>query len=439
MRRSSALNITFTCLFLATWHLPSPAGQDKSSQPAPETVLKVQREIELLRGEKFKSAIRVENQSVEDFGKYLDRAIEKQIPTDLLKNYGKIVRKLGLYSGPEIQDFAALAKHVLRSQAAAYYDTDKNTFFVVMQNLPALALKAVYAHELYHGLQDQHYNLDSYLLLGNARKLNDDEALARQAVVEGEATYVMTLWSLKQTLGFVPSAEMLRIGLQRQSDTDTAALIQMLKANSAALGAADLAGVADELEKIPRFMLESMVSTYLKGMAFVFEIQQLGWNKVEELYSNPPASTEQILHPDKWVKNERPITIAFPELTKDDLFARWRMLESNTLGELQWRTVFAENSLQSIGASAADGWNGDRYAVLEHSGNSQLLLLLWTAWDTEDDATEFHEAYKRLLEIKYDGVDEFTRVERTGKTVLIVEGGEEDKISERVAYLKNLK
>ena len=124
----------------------------------------IQVEIEKIRGAKFKHPVKVTNQSLADFGEYLDKMLEKQFSDNLGKNYGKVVRKLGLYRGPEIKDFKSLAKTVMQSQAAAYYDPATNTFYVVMQDLPESALGSVYAHELYHGFQDQHHNLDDYLL-----------------------------------------------------------------------------------------------------------------------------------------------------------------------------------------------------------------------------------------------------------------------------------
>ena len=110
----------------------------------------------------------------------------------------------------------------------------------------------------------------------------------------------------------------------------------------------------------------------------------------------------------------------------------------NTLGELQWRTIFAENALKNLGRSVAEGWNGDRYAVLEDERNGDLLLLLWTAWDTVKDAIEFHEAYQRLLKVKYVDKTEVIGIERVNKTVVIVEGGKQIKLAERLAYLRAL-
>src|SRR5690606_7701224 len=115
------------------------------------------------------------------------------------------VHKLGLYSGEEDLDLTELMKGVMTSQVAAYYDPLESAFYVLFDDMPPMMANTIYAHELYHGLQDQHFDLQAYIQDGQRdRSLSDDEILARQAVVEGEATYVMTLWMLQSVLGAMP-------------------------------------------------------------------------------------------------------------------------------------------------------------------------------------------------------------------------------------------
>jgi len=411
-------------------------------QPNSQASLKlhrIERELEEIRGLKFKTEVKVENQSLPDFEKYLDRNIAKQFQPALLENYGKIIKKVGLYRGPEIEDFQALAKLVLESQAAAYYDPEQATFFLVMQDLPETALNAVYAHELYHGMQDQYHDLRAYFESKTGDELNDDQLLARQAVVEGEATYMMTLWTVKKELGVIPNSDLLGMAVRMQSNLDAKQLLQLLEDNSHLLSrSTDLQRAADKLSEIPRFMLETMVGSYLKGMGFIYEIQRSGWSKIDELYTRPPASTEQILHPEKWLNNEVPDTLHVPDLANPSLFKGWKLLETNTLGELQLRIVFTEYGLDGSAVSAAGGWNGDWYAVMQNrKKKDDLMLLLWTNWDDEKEATEFADAYEHLLKIKYasDAADPF-RLRRLGTRVLVIEGGSRTKLSQRLAYIE---
>ena len=113
--------------------LPIRDGRTQSAEAVQAVVSKIQSEIEEIRGLEFKHPVTVKNQSAADFGNYLDRMLDLQIPKKLAANYGKVVKKLGLYRGPEIEDLKAMAKKVMQSQAAAYYDPASEAFYVVMQ------------------------------------------------------------------------------------------------------------------------------------------------------------------------------------------------------------------------------------------------------------------------------------------------------------------
>ena len=78
----------------------------------------IQIEIEKIRGAKFKHVVKVANQSLEDFGKYIDKMLDKQFSESHGKNYGKVVKKLGLYRGPDIKDFKQNNRHRLQLRSA---------------------------------------------------------------------------------------------------------------------------------------------------------------------------------------------------------------------------------------------------------------------------------------------------------------------------------
>lgn len=424
MNRMRAVVFTLLCaLIFAAAHLN--AQTDPAIQARVDSI---SRQIEQIRGLEFKRPVRVAKQSTEAFEAYIEEMIALKIPQTRLQNYGKIVRKLGLYRGPEIQDFTALAKLVIRSQAGAYYDPREETFYVVMENIPEQVLNTVYAHELYHGLQDQHYNLDRYLPPPNSGRLNDDQLLAREAVVEGEATYVMTLWTFQHTLGGIPQRNFLEMTVKAQAQMDVDVLIDLFKKSLPRAGQSDdVQQAVKRLEEIPRFMIETLFGAYLKGMAFVFTIQEKGWQKVAELYARPPASSEQILHPEKWLQEENPFQFQWPTFSGPALDHR-EAIDTNTIGELQWRIIFAEHGLDTLAHAAAAGWNGDAYAILQDNNDpDDLLLLIASSWDTPEDTREFASHYRTLLETKYQDNPEVTAVWTKEQDVFILEGGTEEE------------
>jgi len=433
-------NISFFTGIVFLLTIIASESYSKSTVDTRRRVEAISDEISEIRGLKFKRPVKVKKQSLKEFGKYLDKVLEEQMPETRLKNYGKIVKKLGLYRGTEIKDFASMTKAVMQSQVAAYYDPESGTFYVVMQNLPEQMLGGLYAHELHHGLQDQYFNLDKYILSQAGGTLNDDEVLARQAVVEGEATYIMTLWSMQKMLGILPDREILKLSIYMQAEMNSEMMITMLKSGmTSQFNQTATADAIKTLEEIPAFIVETLMGAYQKGMRFVFDIQSHGWDRVSRLYRNAPVSTEQILYPEKWLKGEKPFKYQWPSFKQKTIFGNWDLLDVNTIGEIQWRIIFSEHEMSNAAKKASDGWDGDIYAILKNKNSGDLLLLFYTSWDTDNDASEFAENYKNLLKIKYQDNSIQLNVETIGKDVLVVEGGKEISTDDILDFMKQIK
>ncbi|HEY5667475.1 MAG TPA: hypothetical protein VIV64_12225 [Gammaproteobacteria bacterium] len=393
-------------------------------------------DVVAIRGLEFQRDISVSNQSRAEFERYIASEMDRTLPADRAGVYGRVVNKLGLYRGPIIDDMAGMVTLLATSQAAAYYNPDESAFYVLLADAPLGMLAPIYAHELYHGMQDQYWDLDVYLLDGVSDGLNDDEMLARQAVVEGEATYVMTLWLLREMSGQVPSGFALDVAVNLQTQMDSNALRE-LAASGIVPGGLDpsLEASLAAMDDIPLFMLETMLGAYIKGMGFVHHVVRGDWDRAARLYTDPPSSSEQILHPEKWLERDDPVAIEFPDLSGAESLEGWTLLDSNVIGEFQWRIIFDEFGMSESSNAAAAGWDGDRFAVLERG--EATLLLLYTTWDSEADAEEFASAYSGLLAIKYPDGSEATAIEVRGRDVLVVEGGAAEQLGERISLLAN--
>ena len=129
--------------------------------------------------------------------------------------------------------------------------------------------------------------------------------------------------------------------------------------------------------------------SYQTGATFFAEISDSGASAAARLvYGNPPVSTEQIIHPDKYLGGEQPVLVELPELASA-LGQEWTQSYSGTLGESLLRLYLVELSEDEY-VEAASGWGGDAYVVLDSSTGQQSLVSL-LAWDTEADAEEFHQ------------------------------------------------
>lgn len=388
-----------------------------------------------IRGLEFRDEIAVSNQTPEEFEQYLAAEMDRSLPPERAEAFGRVVQKLGLYKGPLIEDAGALMTFLATSQAAAYYDPKESAFHVLLGDIPLGMLAPIYAHELYHGLQDQYWDLDAYVLDGLADGLDDDAMLARQAVVEGEATYVMTLWMLREMTGEIPRGFALELAVQMQSQLDSAALRELAVGGVVpGMLPEGLEASVAAMEQIPQFMMETLLGVYLKGMGFVHQVVKQGWERGESMYTDPPRSTEQILHPEKWLLDrDDPVAIDLPDPAAADVLEGWTQLDSNVIGEFQLRIIFNEFEMSDRSNALAAGWDGDRFAVFERG--DELLLLFYTTWDSAAEAQEFAAGYEELIERKYAGGDEVTTVSVRGADVLIVEGGDPDETSGFLDYL----
>ena len=159
----------------------------------------------------------------------------------------------------------------------------------------------------------------------------------------------------------------------------------------------------------PPYVSRDLDFPYLAGLSFVQALHKRGnWAEVNKAYTNPPASTEQILHPEKYVADEQPIAVAAPPLT-ETLGADWHMIDDDVLGE--WTTYLILNAGADLAAQIDDaealkasrGWGGDHYQVYYNAAISQTVLAAEWVWDTPRDATEFKAAMLKHLGERFRG------------------------------------
>ena len=230
-------------------------------------------------------------------------------------------------------------------------------------------LPMILAHEYQHALQDQHFDLERIDLL---LRENEDRALAFHAVVEGEAQFVsercMPLLVERGVVPRVPGA---------------GDLYRMATAAWAGAG-------------VPGFFQEFALVAYGGCASLAGRVHARdGWEGLDRLLREPPASTEQILHPEKLESGEPPVEVALPEGLAEAFGEAWTALHGNVLGELMLRSVLRGMGADAVRAlRASSGWGGDRYLVLE-SEDGRLAWVGCFVWDTEGDAAEWLDAVER--------------------------------------------
>jgi hypothetical protein len=253
------------------------------------------------------------------------------------------------------QDIRALTESLYEGQVLGFYDFDTRRMVVVSDEGMTAAAKITYAHEFTHAMQDAAFNTGAD---HEADAQEDDAALAKLALEEGDASVAMVRWAFDGTLS--PDE----------------------------LGTVGSTPVPD-MSGIPDWMVRQLTFPYETGAGFVSQLfARGGWDMVDTAYRQPPASTEQVIHIEKYLGREAPVRLADEPLA-GELGTGWRSVESTTIGEAMigiWLGQLGVGLADST--TAAEGWGGDRLSVA--AGPAGQWAMAWQiAWDTPEDADEF--------------------------------------------------
>ena len=285
--------------------------------------------------------------------------------------------------------------NLLGSQVAGYYDPATKQIYVVARNGTIGAVeKVTFAHEFTHALQDQDFGLKGIQTdaIGQG-----DRSLAHLALLEGDASLLMTQWL--------------------SGHLDLAGIAEILAGDPAAQA---------QLDATPPVLKDALLFPYLQGLSFVQSIwAQSGWASVDRVFARLPASTEQILHPEKYAANEQPVAVPLDAAAiATRLGGGWTATPADTLGEFQIGSWLKARGVTGAGGgvsgdAAAAGWGGDRYALIDGPNGAYALVIL-TTWDTPADTTEFSTAAVQAIR----GVPGAARVVRIASGAAVPGGAE---------------
>ena len=307
-------------------------------------------------------------------------------------------------------DYGDFILRLLTEQVGGYFDADRKTLFIASW-LPSQQQIPVMVHELTHALQDQYFNLGH--LLEDDRKLqNDDEILAHQAVIEGDAVAVMLDYVLEP------------------SGRDFSQLPDLASVMRSQFTAAD--AQYEVFRSAPMYLKETLVFPYGYGAAFIQKAwgKYQAWSQIDKLYPDLPASTEQIMHPEKYFgARDDPKTVRI-EHPQGSLGPEWKATYKNVLGEfslyLMLRLYLPEEQAQK----AAAGWGGDQVWLVESAAGNRAAVFDYSVWDSKEDADEFYAAFKEWCARKYPGAvptgessDRKFSISRSGECTIATRSG----------------
>jgi len=337
--------------------------------PKPEesagTRAEIERQTAALRGLAFKKPVTYKSIGREELRKVLESKLAEQYSTGELTDYGRTLATFGLI--PEGTDLREAILGLYDEQVAAFYVPEERTVYTFKDmSFTSNLDKVTLAHELTHVLQDQNYDLTKFPL---KVKDNDDLALATSSLVEGDATLLMAQYYGEH--------------------------LDVRNMLSDVLGGV-LGQKTAKFQAAPQFFRELLVFPYQQGTEFATAIFAAGGtDALNKAFEHPPVSTKQILHPEKFLRDwHDPEQI---ELKKLEVTG-WRLIGNNVLGEFGVRSLLSPHVGLLEASRVAAGWNGDRYHVYERGTNGPVALVWTTAWETEQAAADFADAYRRVAE-----------------------------------------
>jgi len=250
-----------------------------------------------------------------------------------------------------------------------YYSPRDDEIVIVSDTTPPQISRGTLVHELVHALQDQQFGLDG-------SPDTQDRQIARNGVVEGEATLLTDRY--EQRCGGEWSCVSLPGG-----------------------------GGGGGISNLGVFLV--LFTPYSSGPDFVESVEARGgWGAVDDLHADPPESSEQVIHPDRYAE-ERPIDVTVPDRSRGG----WDRFDhdpvADTVGEASVYAMVVANGVGEAPASrygythpVSEGWGGD--ALVPYRNGDRFGYVWETAWDSRADARQFHDAYLSTLE-KQGAVD----------------------------------
>ena len=343
---------------------PTPLPQDIPADVA-DQMAQIEAQAADLRGLIPLDAVPNTFLTRSEFHAHYKQEMQASYSPEEVRQYLQELWLMRLVDNPSI-DFYEASADLGSDDILGYYDPKQAHMYVITDKMGQLSPEAqvTLAHEYTHSLQDQHYHLDHIWPIGVADR---DRVLAIRALVEGDATLTGYAW-----------------GYTHMSGKDFKSLFEGRQISP------------DVQVKTPPYLGMLTIFPYVVGLQFVTKLMDVGsFSTVNLALQDPPRSTEQIMHPEKFLQTpiDQPRTVSMPDLVPA-LGAPWELGESNTLGELDLNYILQLNKATDPN-KGADGWGGGKYSYY-HLAQEGLVYAKVT-WDTDIDAQQFEDSMHETL------------------------------------------
>lgn len=309
--------------------------------------------VERERGLAFKTEVTVE---LLDDAAFTGRLLEQfEEDKEGLEKTGRLLQALGLIPGNA--DVVEAMRKLLGAGVLGYYDPETKALVVRGIDLGPY-VKQTIVHELVHALDDQWFDLDR----PEYDERKDEISFGFRSLAEGDARRIERIYESRMT-----SADKARRDREEM----------------------EFAGQVD-ITGIPLILIELIQAPYDLGRPLVDRIVRSGGDEqLAAAFGAPPDSSEQVMHPDKFLVREAPVEVPHP-------VADGAMIDEGVFGELLTRETLGDEVDRASAERAASGWAGDWYVSWDDGRGGTCVRVNFRA-DTPTDFDELRAAFERWI------------------------------------------
>jgi hypothetical protein len=366
--------LTAAAAVVLLWVNPGVA-QTESSRQLFTQIDPIMKGLSEITGWKIKRKVPADYISKPKLAEFIERRIKEAVKPEEVRVEALTLKMFGFI--PDDYDLKQAMVELMTEQAAAFYDYDHRKLFITESDSSFLEKRAALVHELAHALADQNFSLGRYLRKGNK---SDDAATAREAVIEGQATWLMWAYVSKLGGGEAKVSEFVLDSMKDAAGTPSGSQFPVF-------------------DKAPLYLRESLIFPYTRGLQFNNAvIEKLGKEGFSEVFERAPVSTQQILQPELYLSRQEP---EHPKASPPPDAKHYRAISDGSIGELDFRILFEQYAGNEVAAKLAPHWRGGEYRLYESKRGKKPLLSFTAQWDSAASARDFFDAYKAVLGKKW--------------------------------------
>lgn len=319
-----------------------------------------------LTGFTIHHSVEFESLTRKQVNEFLSKRIRETMKSSELHLEELTLKKFGFV--PQDFDLRKTTIDLLTEQTAAFYDFHRKKLYITDWAASALEQEAL-VHELAHALADQNYSLEKF-----AKKVEEDseQSLARQAVVEGQASWLMARVLVQLAKAGTPPPKP-----EKEEESNFPVF-----------------------DRVPLYLQESLTFPYSAGEKFQQAVYaRVGKEAFAYVFRHPPLSSQQVIHPELYFAGLLPVQPQLPEIKGT------RKLVEGPVGELDHQILLQQYCGEAVSREISPHWRGGKIRILEQKKDQRTLMVYRSAWNDPESAAQYFSAYQQVLAKKWKALD----------------------------------